>query len=140
MAEISAIHRISMFCSPGQTNGIRHQNLHHCVLPHYHTVILTSKGHLLAARIVSLDPFAAGDRSDTQYFWNKFSQIAANILHHQSCCYEKSARTCLLILTDILHRETVALVEIGDVVLAAELHAVRDPNRCVVHVKEALPV
>lgn len=46
---------------------------------------------------------------------------------------------CLL-LTDVLHSETVVLIEIGDVVLAAELHAVGDPNRCVVYVEEALPV
>lgn len=46
---------------------------------------------------------------------------------------------CLL-LTNILHSETVILIEIGDVVLAAELQAVRDPNRCVVYVEEALPI
>lgn len=44
---------------------------------------------------------------------------------------------CLL-LTNIFHSETVILTEIGDVVLTAELHAVRDPNRCVVCIEEAL--
>lgn len=43
-------------------------------------------------------------------------------------------------LTDILHSEAVILVEVGDVVLAAELNAVRDPHWCVVHIEEALPV
>lgn len=45
---------------------------------------------------------------------------------------------CLL-LTNILHGETVVLTEIGDV-LAAELHAVWDPNRGVVYIEETLPV
>ena len=31
-------------------------------------------------------------------------------------------------LTDVLHSEAVILVVIGDVVLAAELNAVRDPH------------
>lgn len=44
-----------------------------------------------------------------------------------------------VLLTDVLNSETVILVEIGDV-LAAELHAVRGPNRRVVTVKEALSV
>lgn len=44
-----------------------------------------------------------------------------------------------LLLTDILHSETVILIEIGDV-LAAELHAVGDPNGCVVYIEEALPI
>lgn len=43
-------------------------------------------------------------------------------------------------LTDILHGETVVLVVIGDVVLAAELQAVRDPNGRVVPVEETLVV
>lgn len=42
--------------------------------------------------------------------------------------------------TDVLHPETVLLVVIGDVVLAAKLHAVRDPNGRVVVVEEALPI
>ena len=45
---------------------------------------------------------------------------------------------CLL-LTDILHSETVILIEKG-AVLAAELQAVGDPNGCVVYIKEALPI
>lgn len=44
-----------------------------------------------------------------------------------------------LLLTDILYGETVVLVQIGDVVLAAELHAVGDPNRGVIDIEEALP-
>lgn len=44
---------------------------------------------------------------------------------------------CLL-LTDILHIKT--LIEIGDVVLAAQLHAVEGPNGCVVSIEETLPV
>lgn len=42
--------------------------------------------------------------------------------------------------TDVLHSEAVFFVEIGNVVLAAELHAVGGPNRRVVHVEEAFPV
>lgn len=42
-------------------------------------------------------------------------------------------------LTDILYGETVVLVQIGDIVLAAELHAVGDPNRRVIDIEEALP-
>lgn len=45
---------------------------------------------------------------------------------------------CLL-LTDILYSETVILIEIGDV-LAAELHAVGNPNGCVFCIEEALPI
>ncbi len=45
-----------------------------------------------------------------------------------------------LLLTDVLYSETVILIEIGDVVLAAELHAVGDPNGRVVYIEEALPV
>lgn len=45
---------------------------------------------------------------------------------------------CLL-LTNILHSETF-VIGIGDVVLAAELHAVGDPDGCVVGVEIALPI
>lgn len=41
--------------------------------------------------------------------------------------------------TDVLHREAVILVRVGDV-LAAELHAVGRPDRGVIFVKETLPV
>lgn len=51
----------------------------------------------------------------------------------------KKTQSKKVLLTDVLNSETVILVEIGDV-LAAELHAVRGPNRRVVTVKEALPV
>lgn len=45
-----------------------------------------------------------------------------------------------VLLTNILHSKTVVFIEIGDVVLAAKLHAVGDPDGCVVCVKEALSV
>lgn len=45
-----------------------------------------------------------------------------------------------LLLTNILHSETVIVIEIGDVVLRAQLHAVGFPDRCVVCIKEALSV
>ena len=45
-----------------------------------------------------------------------------------------------LILTNILHSETVIFIEICYVVLGTKLHAVGNPNGCVVCVKEALPV
>lgn len=54
-------------------------------------------------------------------------------------CKNQDRCTNVLLLTNILHSETVVLIEIGDVVLAAELHAVGDPNRCVIYVEEALP-
>lgn len=44
-----------------------------------------------------------------------------------------------MLRTDVLHKETVILIRVGDVV-AAELHAVGSPNRGVVFVKETLPV
>lgn len=42
--------------------------------------------------------------------------------------------------TNILHSETVIIMEIGDIVLAAQLHTVGDPNGCVVYIEEALPI
>lgn len=94
---------------------------------------------------------------------NKLARQSVKILFYQSCnisiiCHVKSTgfewipcrkftghigniRTYSnLLLTDIFHSETVILIVIGDVVLAAELHAVGDPNGRVVHVKETLPV
>ena len=44
-----------------------------------------------------------------------------------------------LLLTNILYGETVVLVQIGDIVLATELHAVGDPNGRVIDIEEALP-
>ena len=144
MVEISAIHRISVFCSPGQIKGIRRPKLHHVNTVCCHIITLWYR----QARNICWQR--------ESFRWSYFLQVIAQTLSifginslkwlqissiiRRSCCWEKSARTCLLILTNILHRETVALVEIGDVVLATELHAVSDPNRCVVPVKEALPV
>lgn len=51
----------------------------------------------------------------------------------------KKTQSKKVLLTDVFNSEAVILVEIGDI-LAAELHAVRGPNRRVVTVKEALPV
>lgn len=49
-------------------------------------------------------------------------------------------RTCKCLLhTNVLHKEAVILIRVGDVV-AAELHAVGGPNRGVVFVKKTLPV
>lgn len=45
---------------------------------------------------------------------------------------------CLL-RTDVLHKEAVILIRVGDV-LAAELHAVGRPDRGVIFVKETFPV
>lgn len=44
-----------------------------------------------------------------------------------------------MVRTDVLHKETVVLIRVGDVV-AAELHAVVGPNRGVIFVEETLPV
>lgn len=44
-----------------------------------------------------------------------------------------------MLRTDVLHKETVILIRVGDVV-APELHAVVGPNRGVIFVKETLPV
>lgn len=41
--------------------------------------------------------------------------------------------------TNILHGETV-LIEICGVVVAAQLDAIGDPNRCVLYIEEALPI
>lgn len=61
-------------------------------------------------------------------------------LTHPTYCKNLDICTNVFLLTNILHSETVVLVEICDVVLAAELHAVGDPNRCMVSIEEALPI
>lgn len=74
--------------------------------------------------------------SQCQVHWKgnvEFPQLGGHIAKIRT-----DAQT-LLLPTNILHGETVVLIEIGDVVLAAELHAVGDPNRCVIYVEEALP-
>lgn len=67
-------------------------------------------------------------------------QIATQNSPNSSDTLKKSGymHKCLL-LTNILHSETF-VIGIGDVVLAAELHAVGDPDGCVVGVEIALPI
>lgn len=54
-------------------------------------------------------------------------------------CHTITQNTACLLGTDVLHKEAVILIRVGDV-LATELHAVGPPDRGVILVKETLPI